>query len=130
MGLIVDSCFIIAAERAARKEISGPTNAFLARHADETFSITFTIAGELACAESANAHRYWRQLCRPYPIIPWSLEISWTYGELYRHLARKGALIGSNDLWIAATALTVNQALVTNNVAEFARIPQLEVIPF
>lgn len=130
MGLIVDTCFIIAAERAARKGVPGATSSFLAQHADESFYITFTVAGELAGGESANAHRYWRELCRPYPIISWSLEISWTYGKLYRHLAREGALIGTNDLWIAATALTANHSLVTNNLTEFRRVPHLKVIPF
>jgi predicted nucleic acid-binding protein len=36
-------------------------------------------------------------------------------------------LIGSNDLWIAATALEREMALVTRNTAEFSRVPGLKI---
>ncbi|MGE3313137.1 MAG: hypothetical protein AB7O66_24490 [Limisphaerales bacterium] len=49
MGLILDTSFVIFAEREARRAVSGRADAFLAGREDETFFITFTIAGELAC---------------------------------------------------------------------------------
>ena len=58
------------------------------------------------------------------------MEISWQYGEMYRRLQVKGTLIGINDLWIAATALVYDMAVVTNNVAEFRRVEGLTVIPY
>jgi len=49
------------------------------------------------------------------------------YGQIRAALAKKGRIIGSNDLWIAAHARANGLVLVTNNVREFARIDGLEV---
>ena len=127
MGLILDTNFVITAERDSRRGVIGRAHAFLSAHADETFFITFTVAGELACGQSSAARRDWERLCRPYPILPWSKEVSWHYGEIYRTLASQGQLIGTNDLWIAATALAHGLGVVTNNVDEFRRVPGLVV---
>ncbi len=42
-------------------------------------------------------------------------------------LGLKQHLIGPNDLWIAAHALSLDLTLVTNNTREFARVPGLSV---
>ena len=130
MGLILDTNFVIAAEREAVRGAAGRADAFLAQRPGELFYITFTVAGELACGQSASVRRDWENLCRPYPVLPWSLEVSWYYGEVYRELARHGRLIGTNDLWIAATALAHGFGLVTNNDSEFRRVPGLVVETF
>jgi tRNA(fMet)-specific endonuclease VapC len=130
MGLILDTNFVIAAEREAVRGAAGRADAFLAQRPGELFYITFTVAGELACGQSASVRRDWENLCRPYPVLPWSLEVSWHYGEVYRELARHGRLIGTNDLWIASTALAHGFGVVTNNDAEFRRVPGLVVETF
>jgi tRNA(fMet)-specific endonuclease VapC len=130
MGLILDTNFIIVAEREAKRGQTTTIDRFFASRAKETFYITFTVAGELACGQSASPKRDWERLCRPYPILPWSSDISWQYGEIYRALAAKGRLIGTNDLWIAATALVNGMGVVTNNVDEFSRVPGLMVVPY
>lgn len=130
MGLILDTNFIIVAEREARRGLTATIDHFFASRSLETFHITFTVAGELACGQSATPKQDWERLCRPYPILPWSSDISWQYGEIYRALAAKGRLIGTNDLWIAATALVHGMGVVTNNVDEFSRVPGLMVVPY
>jgi tRNA(fMet)-specific endonuclease VapC len=130
VALILDTSFIVAAEREAKRQERGNADAFLAAHAQERFLITFTIAGELACGESAAAMRDWQRLCRPFAIIPWSREVSWQYGVIYRDLKRTGRLIGANDIWIAATAVVHGMALVTSNVTDFRRVDGLNVVTF
>lgn len=130
MGLILDTNFVITAEREANRRVVGRADAFLAQHQEDSFFITFTVAGELACGQSAAAKAQWQRLCRPYAVLPWTFEISWQYGELYRLLAGSGTLIGTNDLWIAATALVHGMALVTTNQGEFERVPGLVVIGY
>lgn len=61
------------------------------------------------------------------PTLPLPPEIGKHYGEIRAMLEQKGKLIGNNDLWIAAHALSINTTLVTNNVKEFSRIPKLKV---
>lgn len=130
MGLILDTGFVVTAEREGRRGAPGAADAFLAARSEETFAITFTVAGELACGASASALRDWQRLCRPYPVLPWTMDVAWQYGEIYRRLQSTGTLIGANDMWIAATALVHGMGVVTRNINEFQRVPGLTVVPF
>lgn len=49
------------------------------------------------------------------------------FGIIRSDLERKGKIIGSYDMQIASQALTRNLILVTNNTAEFERIPGLKL---
>jgi tRNA(fMet)-specific endonuclease VapC len=130
VGVILDTSFVVTIERESHRGVRGPAHVFLATHPNEQYYITFTVAGELACGRTVTDYRDWQKLCRPFPALPWTAEIAWRYGELYRGLQSKGTLIGVNDLWIAATALVNGMDLVTGNVDEFSRVVGLNVIPF
>jgi len=52
---------------------------------------------------------------------------STVYGIVRADLERKGLVIGTNDLWIGAHALSLGLVLVTNNTREFSRIEGLTV---
>lgn len=52
------------------------------------------------------------------------------YVATYVVLLRTNALIGANDLWIAASALEHRLPLLTRNVGEFRRVPDLDVIDY
>jgi len=54
-------------------------------------------------------------------------DVGWHYGRIRSRLKRQGGLIGNNDLFIAAHALSLGAVLVTNNVREFSRVPDLTV---
>jgi tRNA(fMet)-specific endonuclease VapC len=49
------------------------------------------------------------------------------YAEIRADLKKRGALIGANDLFIAAHARSLGLTLVTNNTAEFERVRSLRV---
>jgi tRNA(fMet)-specific endonuclease VapC len=49
------------------------------------------------------------------------------YAEIRADLKRRGVLIGANDLLIAAHARALGLILVTNNTAEFQRVPDLKL---
>lgn len=49
------------------------------------------------------------------------------YGRLRTDLESSGQLIGPNDLMIASIALAGHLTLVTHNVREFSRVPNLRV---
>ncbi|MBI3902976.1 MAG: type II toxin-antitoxin system VapC family toxin [Nitrosomonadales bacterium] len=61
------------------------------------------------------------------PVLPLDAAVSKHYGKIRQHLQTRGKPIGNNDLWIAAHALAGKLILVTNNVAEFERVPGLRV---
>ncbi len=61
------------------------------------------------------------------PVLPLDETVSIHYGKIRQHLQASGKPIGNNDLWIAAHALAGKLILVTNNEAEFKRVPGLRV---
>jgi len=52
-------------------------------------------------------------------------DVAHHYAEIRADLKRRGALIGANDLFIAAHARALDLTLVTNNTAEFERVKGL-----
>lgn len=49
------------------------------------------------------------------------------YAEIRADLKRRGAMIGANDLFIAAHARALGLTLVSNNTAEFERVEGLKL---
>jgi tRNA(fMet)-specific endonuclease VapC len=49
------------------------------------------------------------------------------YAQIRADLKRRGAMIGANDLFLAAHARALGLTLVTNNTREFSRIPHLKI---
>ena len=60
-------------------------------------------------------------------IEPLDQDVGLYYSRIRSRLKRQGRLIGNNDLFIAAHALSLGAVLVTNNVGEFKRVPDLTV---
>ncbi len=60
-------------------------------------------------------------------IIPFQEPADRHYSTLRCYLEKAGTPIGPNDMLIAAHALSLNLTLVTNNVREFSRVPNLNV---
>ena len=58
-------------------------------------------------------------------ILPFTEECGQEYWAVRQALSKKGAMIGGNDLLIAAHALCLKATLVTNNTREFKRVPKL-----
>jgi tRNA(fMet)-specific endonuclease VapC len=60
-------------------------------------------------------------------IAPLTNAVLERYAVLRAELEAAGASIGATDLWIAAQALAEDAALVTDNTAEFRRVPGLRL---
>jgi tRNA(fMet)-specific endonuclease VapC len=61
------------------------------------------------------------------PILPLQKNAAEAYGDIRAELESNGEMIGNNDLWIAAQALSARLTLVTNNEQEFRRVRGLKV---
>jgi predicted nucleic acid-binding protein len=61
-------------------------------------------------------------------IIPLGTETAEIFGRLKAHLEMEGNCLDDLDLMIAASALTHNLTLVTNNTLHFQRIEGLKVV--
>lgn len=63
----------------------------------------------------------------PLEIAAYDLAAAMRYGEVRAELAKRGRPIGPLDTMIAAHALSLVATLVTNNLREFSRVPNLSV---
>jgi tRNA(fMet)-specific endonuclease VapC len=61
------------------------------------------------------------------PVAPLDADVGEHYGFIRSDLERRGMMIGNNDLWIAAHALSLGAILVSNNEREFRRVSELKI---
>ncbi len=55
-------------------------------------------------------------------------EVARVHAHLWADLESRGQLIGTHDLWIAATAISIGFQLASANVREFKRVPELAIL--
>ena len=60
-------------------------------------------------------------------VLPLEPPVDRHYGEIRAYLQKRGEPIGHNDLFIAAHACALGLTLITENVREFARVPNLQI---
>jgi len=63
----------------------------------------------------------------PLEVLAFGPEAAAAYGRIRAALERVGKPIGPLDTLIAAHAVSLGVTLVTNNVREFERVPNLDV---
>jgi len=92
---------------------------------------SIVVAGELRYGTekkgSDKLTRHVESVLAVIPVLTLNAPVDKTYGTIRQHLAATGELIGPNDLWIAAHAITENLTLITDNEKEFNRVPSLSV---
>lgn len=96
-----------------------------------SFAISVIVAAELRYgAGRRGSARLTRQLdavLSAIDVLPLAEPADRHYGAIRSDLERIGRSIGHNDLLIAAHARALGATLVTNNVGEFRRVPDLAV---
>jgi tRNA(fMet)-specific endonuclease VapC len=58
-------------------------------------------------------------------VLAYDAKASQHHGQIKAALEKKGEIIGENDIHIAAHAISQGLILVTNNLREFKRVPNL-----
>lgn len=61
----------------------------------------------------------------PLEVVAFDESAASHYGDIRDHLEKRGNIIGSMDLLIAAHARSLSLTLITNNLREFQRVPGL-----
>ncbi|MEO7028192.1 MAG: PIN domain-containing protein [Acidobacteriaceae bacterium] len=133
MGLIFDTTEFIAAERSHRS-IGDVIASF---DSQEEIGISVVTVAELQHGvRRAQGHRQLERrrllledALSVFKVHPFTRVIAMRVGDLDAELAMQGKRTDFADLVIAATALDLNFALVTNNTRHFTRIPDLRILP-
>ena len=68
-----------------------------------------------------NLHRM-NELSELINVLCFDKAAAMAYGDVRSDLEKRGLVIGGNNLFIAAHALSLNMTLVTNNQREFSRV--------
>lgn len=98
----------------------------------EDYQLPSIVAAELffGAEHSRNPGKETRiveQFVGTFAIAPFDLAAAREYGRLRQLLGAQGKLIGDRDLMIASCALANDAMLVTNNLGEFQRVPDLKL---
>ena len=111
-------------------DIPGPAHRFLAAAPDRELYLSPTALGEFAEGFDDPEHPLLRAVRDQYHLLPIDELTALAYGRIARALRLAGQMIGTNDLWIAATSTRYALPLVTANTAQFARVSGLELISY
>ncbi|MFT5465308.1 MAG: putative nucleic acid-binding protein [Verrucomicrobiales bacterium] len=63
-----------------------------------------------------------------FTALPIDIRIAREHSRIVAELLNSGQKIGTHDSWIAASASAYGFSIATNNVDEFSRVPELEVV--
>ena len=126
----LDTTFLIDLQREMQAGRPGPAARWIRENGEEEAGISAVAWGEFLEGMRDRSHPVLHEIAGRFPVWPVAEEEAEVYGRVVRGLRPQGRLIGSNDLWIAATALTKSVPLLTRNVEEMARVPGLRVMGY
>ncbi len=109
----------------SRRSSGFATHGFLEQHSRAIMLISAVAVGEFAQGFATQDDPNLQSLLASVDIMDVDLEASILYATHARRLREGGRLIGSNDLWIACSALRHQVPLVTRNAEHFGRIEGL-----
>lgn len=76
----------------------------------------------------AQNQRALTQFLLPLTVVEFDYQATLRYGQIRAELEAAGTPIGPLDTLIAAHALSLDVTLVTNDIKEFERVPDLKVV--
>ena len=128
-ALSLDTTFLIDLERE-RRVGPGAAHRFLLADPEAELSLSAVALGEFAEGFGDVEHPVLVAIRRSHRILDVDEEVGLAYGKITRALRAQGTLLGSNDLWIAATSVRHGIPLVTADVEHFRRVDGLEVVSY
>lgn len=127
----LDTTFLIDLQReAGRGEGPRPAHDFLATEPDVELHLSAVALGEFAEGFEDPDHPVLRMVRELHVLLETDEETALHYGRVTRTLRAEGRLIGTNDLWIAASSLRHELPLVAANPGDFSRVAGLEVVGY
>lgn len=130
MDAIADTSLLIDLWRESKRD--GAAARFLKQHAEWQVGLPWVAKAEFLAGAVWAGHNPddFLLLLNRYPVIHSTDEIVLRYSQLFAALKKRNALPGLNDLWVAATALTLSCGVITRNAKHFASIDGLAILNY
>ena len=127
MRYLLDTNIFIAAMKGL-----APVRERLASVPLDALVLSPVVLGELELGVSKSAHHEKNAgrlaaVVAEIEIAPLAADVARHYAAIRAALECQGTPIGANDYWIAAHAMALDAVVVTDNTAEFSRVPGLAV---
>jgi predicted nucleic acid-binding protein len=130
MDYLTDTTFLVDLWRERGK----PSRAldFVDSHERVVVGVPWVAKGEFlrGALLAGHANDAVRRFLDSFLVIWPTEETLYCYAGVYGALRKSNALIGPNDLWIAACAVQRRLPLLTRNVGEFCRVEGLTVVDY
>lgn len=122
---LLDTNIVIYVIKRRPVEVLGLFNEHAGRMAISAITLSELYHGAEKSAKVSQNLAVVEEFASLLEVLPYAAKASQHYGAIRAALEREGRPIGVNDLHIAAHARSEGLTLVTNNLAEFERVPGL-----
>ncbi len=129
VDFLIDTTFLI---RLWRERKRSTEHRFVVQHPEESVCMSWVVKGEflrgavVAGHDAEDVHAFLDR----YPTVWATDETLRQYAQVYKGLIASRQMIGANDLWIAASAIEHDLPLLTRNIGEFQRVPELRIVDY
>ena len=129
--MIFDTSILISLERTSSK-----LETWIRGRENEPFGISAVTASEMLHgvhrADSMKRRivreAFVERILEVFPVYPFDLAAARIYARIRSHLAGKGKIVGTHDLLIAATCMSLGFSLATLNMRDYGRIEGLSLV--
>ena len=133
MGLIFDSSVLIYLERNLQN-----IEKIISDREEEPYGISVITVSELlhgvhrADSEKRRLEReaFVERVIELFPAYPFDLNAARIYARIWANLVKKGVALGSHDLMIGSTAISMGFSVITTDIRDFEKIPGLKIERF
>ncbi len=122
---LLDTNIVIYVIKRRPIEVMSVFNEHAGRMAISTITLAELFHGAEKSAQVTRNLEVVEEFASLLEVLPYTAKAAQHYGAIRSALEKAGTPIGVNDLHIAAHARSEGLTLVTNNLAEFVRVPGL-----
>jgi tRNA(fMet)-specific endonuclease VapC len=122
---LLDTNIVIYVLKRRPKEVLAMFNANASRMAISSITLSELFYGAEKSLNTDKNLEAVEEFVSHLDVLPYDAKASQHYGQIKAALEKKGQIIGENDIHIAAHATSHGLILVSNNVREFKRVPNL-----
>ncbi|MEN9897792.1 MAG: hypothetical protein RLZZ66_1441 [Pseudomonadota bacterium] len=128
MEIICLDTNVLIAHKRAKKIDKDKTFLYRLTNNPYQFAVSSITVYELLRGDNNDEDTYWKAIFSNMKVLNFDSHCAQQAAHIYQNLKKRGMLIESEDLLIAATALANQMKLATGNVKHFNRIEGLELV--